>query len=183
MPTNTPPQATPHTGAGVTARTAPARPAPSRAAGSARIGVVNITVDDFRNVLTTVAADRQTTHRLELIETAGRLEERADTSGRKIAILWNRSASIRFNILEPQRYVPIGIAFRRRKEDGSFGYDAIAREIFDVESVNLSANSIRIRAEFPPQSRGLYVKFSIVIQRTEDGAIGIIDPGIENDSD
>jgi hypothetical protein len=81
------------------------------------------------------------------------------------------------------RYFPLGIAFLRRgKINASDAIsDVLGRDDFSFDSVRLSRRSLFITDSFKDCGPHGSYKFSVIIQREHDGAIGIIDPGIENE--
>jgi len=96
------------------------------------------------------------------------------------------SATLCFQIKSRSRkhqYYPLGIAFRRRTTRGQPVSEAeiLGRKDFSFGSVHLFGRSLYITDHFKDCGPRCRYKFSVIIQRQHDGAIGIIDPGIEND--
>jgi hypothetical protein len=81
------------------------------------------------------------------------------------------------------KYFPLGIAFRRRTNRGPNDNrdDILGRKDFSFGSMHLFGRSLYITDHFRNCGAGRRYKFSVLIQREHDGAIGIIDPGIENE--
>jgi len=77
-------------------------------------------------------------------------------------------------------YYPIGIAFRRRNNRGPDNdkNDTLGRRNFSFASMHLWGRTLYITDSFRDCGQGDRYKFSIIIQRQQDGAIGIIDPSI-----
>lgn len=97
------------------------------------------------------------------------------------------SATICFQIKSKNprhHYYPLGIAFRRQTSRGLTNDrdDVLGRKDFSFGSMHLFGRSLYITDHFKNCGAGRRYKFSVIIQRQHDGAIGIIDPGIENDS-
>lgn len=82
------------------------------------------------------------------------------------------------------KYFPLGIAFRRRTNRGRNNdkNEILGRKDFSFGSMHLFGRSLYITDHFKNCGAGRRYKFSVIIQRQHDGAIGIIDPGIENES-
>jgi hypothetical protein len=82
------------------------------------------------------------------------------------------------------KYFPLGIAFRRRTNRGSNDSrdDILGRKDFSFGSMHLFGRSLYITDHFKNCGPGRRYKFSVIIQRQHDGAIGIIDPDIVHES-
>ncbi|HUR59604.1 MAG TPA: hypothetical protein VM029_17935 [Opitutaceae bacterium] len=80
-----------------------------------------------------------------------------------------------------ERFIPVGIAFKQRRNDRSDlndSSDPIGQGNFYREEMDLKEGSITIRNRF--EDPGTY-EFFVLIQKLSNGALGLIDPGIEND--
>jgi hypothetical protein len=141
----------------------------------------------FRNLISPRAGSPLTLHRMQLVnpnEAVG-LAERKNSEN---ILIHSGEATIRFTIKPDANgdvYFPIGIAFQLRRGKGKVGSgDILGRKDFSRENVRLGANDLIIKAchfegcGSTPQHR---YKFSLFIQRERDGALGVIDPIIDND--
>ena len=141
----------------------------------------------FRNLLSPYAGSPLTLHRMQLVNPneAVQLAERKNSEN---ILIHSGEATIRFTIKPDASndvYFPIGIAFQLRRGKGkTVDGDILGRKDFHREAVRLGANDLIIKASHfegcgsTPQHR---YKFSLFIQRERDGALGVIDPGIDND--
>ncbi len=91
-------------------------------------------------------------------------------------------ATVRFTI-KPDNYLPVGIAFQLRS--GVSGAGALKRLgmlNFEQAQMPRTEHELCVTDKFKDEDGDDDYKFSVIIQRASDGAIGIIDPGIEHDS-
>ena len=141
----------------------------------------------FRNLLSPHAGSPMTLHRMQLVNPneAVELTERKNSEN---ILIHSGEATIRFTIKPDANndvYFPIGIAFQLRRGKGkAVGGDILGRKDFSREEVRLGANDLIIQAshfEGCGSTPGHRYKFSLFIQRERDGALGVIDPGIDND--
>jgi hypothetical protein len=103
-------------------------------------------------------------------------------------LIHSGEATIRFTIKPDANndvYFPIGVAFQLRPGKGKAASgDILGRKDFSRKDVRLGANDLIIKASHfedcgsTPAHR---YKFSLFIQRERDGALGVIDPIIDND--
>ena len=99
--------------------------------------------------------------------------------------LFNDKASLEITV-KPRAginatYVPLGVAFRRSTAC-NHGCDILGRDVLQA-SIEPKTNIITIRNRFDhPHStpEPVVYEFYILIQRESDGALGVIDPDIEN---
>ncbi len=141
----------------------------------------------FRNLLSPYAGSPLTLHRMQLVNPNQAVELAARKSSEKI-LIHSGEATIRFTIKPDANndvYFPIGIAFQLRRGKGkAVSGDILGRKDFSREKVRLGANDLVIKASHlegcgsAPRHR---YKFSLFVQRERDGALGVIDPGIDND--
>lgn len=75
-------------------------------------------------------------------------------------------------------YQPIGIAFLQQQEESPLvGRDVIGAYVFPLRSRLLFPGGISVMDQ---KCVGLF-KFTLLIQRVGDGALGLLDPGVEHD--
>jgi hypothetical protein len=81
------------------------------------------------------------------------------------------------------QYYPLGIAFRRRKSPvpDNDPDDLLGRKNFSFGTMHLFGRSLYITDHFKDCGPGDRYKFSVIIQRQHDGAIGIIDPPLDHE--
>jgi hypothetical protein len=94
----------------------------------------------------------------------------------------SKGATIRFTI-KPDGYYPIGIAFKLIK--GEPNPDQLERlGILNFETAQMlrTMHTLTITDSFKDEGHDNQYKFSVVIQRARDCAIGIIDPDIVHES-
>lgn len=95
-------------------------------------------------------------------------------------------ATIHFAIVTPsggaKAYYPVGIAFVRNSKPGYHrkDKDRIGRLNFLQSQIRPEGNCLYITDSFKDETHDDRYKFSVIIQRVRDGAIGIIDPGIDH---
>lgn len=91
-------------------------------------------------------------------------------------------ATIRFTIA-PGQYYAIGIAFWLRAGVANPGVNA-RLGLMDIEpcTIHRFGHVLYVTDTFKNRKPFAKYKFSVVIQRASDGALGIVDPGIEHDS-
>lgn len=90
---------------------------------------------------------------------------------------WIKSADPGYN------YFPLGIAFKRWKDSAPRNKkkDTLGRTNFSFASMHLYGRSLYITDNFNDCGADDRYKFSVIIQRQHDGAIGIIDPPLDHD--
>lgn len=82
------------------------------------------------------------------------------------------------------KYYPLGIAFVRRNNRGRDNDedDVLGRKNFSFGKMHLFGRSLYITDNFRDVGPADRYKFSVIIQREHDGAIGIIDPPVEHEN-
>ncbi len=89
-----------------------------------------------------------------------------------------KGATIRFTI-KPDLYFPIGIAFKLEKGvPKPDDLERIGFLNFEQAKMPRDRHTLSITDRFKDDNKDDRYKFSVVIQRTSDCSIGIIDPGI-----
>lgn len=78
-----------------------------------------------------------------------------------------------------ETYKPVGITFAQKAKIAGERADRHGRRNFSAAV--LKESSLVVRGHFLDRNPEANWEFSVIIQRGSDGAIGIIDPGIEND--
>jgi len=141
----------------------------------------------FRNLLSPHAGSPLTPHRMQLVNPNEGVKLGEKKSSERI-LIHSGEATIRFTIKPDANndvYFPIGIAFKLRRGKGNAGSgDVLGRKDFRREEIRLGANDLIIKASHfegcgsAPEHR---YKFSLFIQRERDGALGVIDPAIDDD--
>ena len=141
----------------------------------------------FRNLLSPHAGSPTTRHRMQLVNPNEAVALAERKSSERI-LIHSGEATIRFTIKPDANndvYFPIGIAFKLRPGKGKAASgDILGRKDFSRENVRLGVNDLIIKASHfegcgsTPQHR---YKFSLFIQRERDGALGVIDPAIDDD--
>ncbi|MBM3856209.1 MAG: hypothetical protein FJ399_24125 [Verrucomicrobia bacterium] len=104
-------------------------------------------------------------------------------SGNTISTTGNAAIIFEFTISSPSALTPLGIAFQQTAvgtggnapdEDGSLTFNPA-----DLSSK--SANKIKVNNNRTKKNSAKW-KFYILVQRTSDRALGIIDPDVQNDN-
>jgi hypothetical protein len=141
----------------------------------------------FRNLLSPYAGSPLTLHRMKLVN-PNEVVALAERKNSENILIHSGEATIRFTIKPDANndvYFPIGIAFQLRRGKGkAVSGDILGRKDFSRKEIRLGANDLIIKASHfegcGSTSKHPY-KFSLFIQRERDGALGVIDPGIDND--
>ena len=90
-----------------------------------------------------------------------------------------KGATIRFTIQPRNQYSPIGIAFNKIKgRPHRKQRDRIGSLNFQTSQMPRDRHTLLITDSFKDKEQDDHYKFSVIIQRMKDGAIGIIDPDI-----
>lgn len=93
-----------------------------------------------------------------------------------------KGATIRFTI-KPDDYFPIGIAFQLVSGvPDPDTLDRLGTLNFEQAQMPRTPHTLCITDSFKDEDGDNRYKFSVIVQRASDCAIGIIDPGIEHDS-
>jgi hypothetical protein len=95
-------------------------------------------------------------------------------------------AIIRFTITSAagdiEKYYPAGITFVREGKHRISHEHRLGRNNFLQRKIFMDGRSLTLTGSYKHGEQGVRFKFSVIIQRGSDGAIGIIDPGIESDN-
>lgn len=79
-----------------------------------------------------------------------------------------------------ETYTPLGIVFQQRAVSNSVRSDPLGRNNFSPAYLN--GSSLLVHAHHVGIGPAYHYEFFVLIQRVSDGAIGIIDPGVVNES-
>ncbi len=95
-------------------------------------------------------------------------------------------AVIRLTIAAPakekMKYYPAGITFVRENSETLGEALRLGRPDLLQRKIVIDGQTLTFTDRFKKGAGDVLYKFSVILQRGSDGAIGIIDPGIENDS-
>jgi hypothetical protein len=146
---------------------------------------VTLTVTKFEDVERTPAPNRGTGHRMKLeMQNHPRVKQDAEDKPLRVK---GGDARLRFTIVsaDPDSppgtiFYPVGIAFRQHGAAGG-PLDPVGRGTFWGRRPAFDGRSLTVHDDFREVGDQRRFKFSLVIQRSTDGAIGIIDPGIEHE--
>lgn len=162
-----------------------------KAVGSAlKPAVIKLTVSKFVDVLRSEESEnkRNTDYEMTVDPAQPRVAKGVGPKGKLSALrVKGGGATFCFQIRSKDRkhqYFPLGIAFRRRNNRGPDNdkEDILGRRNFSFASMHLFGRSLFITDSFKDCGQGDRYKFSVIIQRQHDGAIGIIDPDIIHES-
>ncbi len=166
----------------------PPKTTPKKRAGTALRPVhVDLTVGHFVDVLTTELPHDKRSTSIDSPKLSGghsNVSMAKTKKGRIGAIRVTGSGAIFcFHIKSRNRhhsYVPVGIAFRRRisRTTDNDREDVLGRKNFSPESLHIDGHTLYITDNFKDCGENDRYKFSIIIQRRRDAAIGIIDPDL-----
>ena len=171
-------------------KTAKARKAATTVGKALRITNVTVLVTKFVDVLTSEAPQNERNTDYQFVPPKNRSDGgKLSISPDKLQILPVKGggATFCFRIRSKNRshtYYPLGIAFRRRNNRGRDNDkgDILGRKNFSFASMHLWGRSLYITDNFKDCGQGDRYKFSIIIQRQHDAAIGIIDPDLVHTS-
>ena len=162
----------------------------AKAVGNAlKTAIVKLTVSKFVDVLSSEAPhnERNTECVMDVDTGQPRVAKALVPQGKPQTLkVKGGGATFCFQIRSKDRkhqYFPLGIAFRRRINRGydNDKDDILGRRNFSFASMHLFGRSLYITDSFKDCGSSDRYKFSVIIQRQHDGAIGIIDPGIEHE--
>ncbi|HTX64421.1 MAG TPA: hypothetical protein VMD31_01500 [Opitutaceae bacterium] len=150
---------------------------------------VTLTVTKFVDVLASEAHEgaRGTLYDM-LVDKHPRAVPGAPVKGKLTTFqIYGGEATICFEVkskVRGEQFLPVGIAFRRQPHPASGGApaDPLARDTFSYASLHMSGRQLKITDHFRQGGPRIRYKFSVIIQRRHDGALGIIDPDIINES-
>lgn len=142
---------------------------------------INLTVTTFRDINTTPDTPRWTAIANPVITDSanGKVKIVDPEVPMKISVVGPASINLEFTILPAGVFVPAGVAFIQQAGTG----DPQGKKNFDLGQ--LTATTITINDKFsPPQPQGSKTrwKFFLLVQEVATGALGIIDPDIENEN-
>ena len=150
---------------------------------------VTLTVTKFVDVLTSEAQEGARGTLCDLhMEKHPRVAATAQAKGKPAALLvYGGGATFCFDLrskIRGESFLPVGIAFRRQPHPapGAAPADPLARDTFSYASLHLAGRQLKITDHFRQGGPRIRYKFSVIIQRRHDGALGIIDPDIINES-
>jgi len=141
-----------------------------------------ITVTQFRAVLSAKVASevRDTDYAMKMKRPHPRVSLKDDT-----LFVKSPGAVIRFTIAasakDNTRYFPAGITFVRDGGKNLSEVERLGRRDFLQRRIVLDGQTLTFTDRFKKGKEKTLYKFSVILQRGSDGAIGIIDPGIENE--
>lgn len=151
-----------------------------------------VTVKRFKDIFTTTIRNRGTLYRMTWDKPHPLVRATLDKRTRcvkKIRILPGR-VTLRFQVASPDNdtthYSPVGIAFvQKAKRARNYVQLAASPRTFPSHTMNLDGENraVSITADFSDSAsadQGLY-EFYLIIQRENDGALGIIDPPMDHD--
>jgi hypothetical protein len=75
-------------------------------------------------------------------------------------------------------YYPLGIGFRLKKKGINKQQALIARRNFASPEMHIYGPNLYFTDNYTPSSDGDLFEYYVIIQRAEDGRVGVIDPGI-----
>jgi hypothetical protein len=150
---------------------------------------VTLTVTKFVDVLTSEAPahERNTECEMKVGTDQPRVAKATVQKGKPPVLrVTGGGATFRFWIgskIRKETFYPLGIAFRRRNNRGRDNdkKDTLGRKNFSFASMHLWGRAMYITDSFKDCGSNDRYKFSVIIQRQHDGAIGIIDPDLEHD--
>lgn len=141
---------------------------------------VVITVTEFRPVLAPeLSGARDTGYTMKLKRPHPRVSLNDDT-----LVVKAPGAVIRLTIAAKDKikYYPAGITFVREDSDGLSESLRLGRPDLLQRKIVIDGQTLTFTDRFKKGTENVLYKFSVILQRGTDGAIGIIDPGIENDN-
>jgi hypothetical protein len=141
---------------------------------------VEVEIDQFIDIFTAEGSKeaRGIHHRMRLKRAHPRVS--VDPNDPTTLVVRPRGATLSFT-LSPEQYFPIGIAFHLR--EGVANPNDLQRLGFlNFTQMHLRprGNMLSVTDEFKDQDADDRYKFSIIVQNSGDGSIGIIDPSIRH---
>jgi hypothetical protein len=106
-----------------------------------------------------------------------------DPKDRELLHVEPKGATLLFKIT-PDDYCPIGIAFSRWGNRKLTADDEKRLRTLNFAQMKIRPDerTLQVTDHFRAIGRDARYKFSVVIMRVKDGAVGIIDPGVVNES-
>lgn len=141
---------------------------------------VVITVTEFRPVLSPEVRDLPSTdYTMRLKKSHRRVSLKDDT-----LVVKHPGATIRLTITssaeDQNTYYPAGVTFVREDSKGLSDAERLGQKDMLQRRIVIDGQTLTFTDRFKKGKDSVLYKFSVIIQRGSDGAIGIIDPGIEN---
>lgn len=146
---------------------------------------VIISVTEFRDVLTSTKprtrelSGRETDYCMALKKE----DPRAYINGSCLYVK-RPGAPIEFSLVagdgEKEKYFPVGITFVRHAEQNEDDEERLGLWNFRQDGTHAKRHTLSVVDSYSDKKSARY-KFSVIIQRGSDGAIGIIDPDIIHD--
>lgn len=177
-----------------TTTSAPASPA--QASDPHPLTDVILTVTNFRNLADTAAGTRFTDYEMQLVTTGGPVSHsngpfNPPSEPKRTLKCTDKGATLRFAINgNGTTYKPVGVSLVRAdgKQPAAVhwgGGHGTGGPKEQISEVTLKNGQIIFKNKIKPSGTPTPVtyEFSILIQRETDGAIGVIDPYLENDND
>jgi hypothetical protein len=140
-----------------------------------------ITVTEFRPVLSPELREaRDTSYTIRMKRPHRRVSLKDDT-----IIVKAPGATIRLTVAsvpdDKVKYYPAGITFVREESKCLSEAELLGRKNFQQRRIVIDGQTLTFTDRFEKGKDKVLYKFSVIVQRGFDGAIGIIDPGIEHD--
>lgn len=146
-----------------------------------------LTVTDFREVLHTRAADRDTQYKISMGREHQHLS--VDLTGKTPKLKVKNGSGpmiLKFKIMDGEAnkiYYPLAVSFKRHSSvhgAGQFESDHHGHQNVPFSSMHVYNSHVYLVGFSMPKEEGMEYKFSAIFQ-AEDAKIAIIDPVIEND--
>jgi hypothetical protein len=142
---------------------------------------VVLTVTEFRPVLSPeVRGLPSTGYKMCLKKPHRRVSLKDDT-----LVVKHPGATIRLTIAslanDKTTYFPAGVTFVREDSKDLSVIERLGQRDILQRRITIDGQTLTFTDRFTKGKDNVMYKFSVIIQRGADGAIGIIDPGIEND--
>jgi hypothetical protein len=155
----------------------------NRSASTATPIDVIVSVVRFKDILEAKAARGGIL--TEYVMKLARRDPRAFIKGDDLYI--NRPAPVRFTLTAGSRdrnqYYPLGISFLRQRVPSKSDAQRLGFLNFPQSETRAEGPSLTILDTYRDDAVNVRYKFSLYLQRGSDGAIGVIDPGIDHTGD
>lgn len=142
---------------------------------------IRITVVGFQNVLDNNVTCRNTGYTIKLVKRNPRVYIKDGLIHVRApgATIWFIVVSSRD---DKENYFPAGITFVRESDRNTSDVERLGLLNFPQKKTQIIEKTISITDTYRDRKEEIKYKFSVIIQRGSDGAIGVIDPGIAHDS-